>query len=61
MIVENYMITLRTFKDIQSRRAMEATLRSQLDAVFSATEELVSRYLHHIAIGTSYIIPAKLL
>ncbi len=44
MRVKSYIITLRTIKDIQSRRAMEATLQSQVDAVFAATEELVS---HH--------------
>jgi hypothetical protein len=42
MIVKSYIITLRAIKDIQSRRAMEATLQSQIDAVFAATEELVS-------------------
>ena len=44
MRMESYIITLRTIKDIQSRRAMETTLQSQVDAVFAATEELVS---HH--------------
>jgi hypothetical protein len=42
MIVKSYIIILRTIIDIQSRRAMEATLQSQIDAVFAATEELMS-------------------
>lgn len=44
MIMKSYIIILRAIKDIQSRRAMESTLQSQIDAVFAATEELVS---HH--------------
>ena len=44
MVVKRYIITLRTITDIQARRAMEATLQTQIDAVFAATEELVS---HH--------------
>ena len=50
MRVESYIITLRTFKELQSRRAMEASLQSQVDAVFAATEELVS---HHCIVSLS--------
>ena len=48
MVVKRYIITLETITDIQARRAMEATLQTQIDAVFAATEELVS---HHCSIS----------
>ena len=48
MVVKGYILTLRTIEDIQARQAMEATLQSQVDAVFAATEELVS---HHCIIS----------
>lgn len=55
MVVKRYIITLRTIKDIQARRAMEATLQMQVDAVFAATEELVSH--HYIVSLLGPLIP----
>jgi len=46
---------LRTIEDIQSRRSMEATLQSQIDAVFAATEELVSH--HYITSPLGILMP----
>jgi len=40
---------------------MEATLRSQIDAVSAATKDLLSLNLHLLTTGTFYAIQAMLL